>query len=326
MNAISGFDFVFESNEQKWATNDNLPPTAELWNSLVFTNPMKASIGVGVTTIEKPGWKISVFLPNPDSFLLRNPGFIFSLIVRTTLLILLCYLFVMWQLRPIQWLKKAAMAIARDFSHKVPSSSSSEFADLALAFNEMTEKISTYIKARDQLMANISHELRSPLTRIKLAVELSENNDQKKRLQEDIGEMEKMIEEILDSYRLDSEHGSLRLEPLDLSPLIRETLERYQGRTPGVAIPSLEQSLIVLAEPKQVKRVLVNILENALKYSPADRPAVEVRAYRTSKDVFIEVIDQGIGIPEDQLEKVFEPFYRVDSSRSRNTGGSRIGA
>lgn len=322
-------EIYYEAPGKRWKTALWMPPWETIRSHAVlsFIDDPSTFVGPGYMAREGESEKMAVFYPPnwmPNPF--KDPGFVILLVIRVALIVLLCYLFVVWQLRPIRWLEKGARAVGRgDLSYRVPVKHSSEFDDLGIAFNEMTERLSRLIKSREQLMANISHELRSPLTRIKLAVELSEDEERKKELQEDIYEMEKMIDEILESYRMTSEHGALKKEKYNISGALEELVKRYEDRKPGVRFVSESKAVEIEADRERIRRVLTNVIENALKYSPPDAKPVEVAVRYENRYVVIEVIDFGTGIPVDQLELVFEPFYRVDASRRRETGGVGLG-
>jgi len=162
------------------------------------------------------------------------------------------------------------------------------------------------------------------VTRLKVALELLSDVDMKARMAADVAEMEIMIGELLELERLRDGHG-VRTARQDLLPLLKDVAESFRNRPPGVHIVSRSRELQVDIDGEKVRAVLRNLLENAFKYSlPTSRP-VDISAAQNADTVVIRVSDDGVGIPEGDLERVFEPFFRVDRSRSKSTGGYGLG-
>jgi signal transduction histidine kinase len=206
----------------------------------------------------------------------------------------------------------------------VPISTRDEFAKLTEAFNQMVRRVAEMIRARDQLLTDVSHELRSPVTRMKVALELLPNGDQRTRMAGDIVEMERLIAELLEFERLRDGRG-IRTARRDLMPLLRDVAKTFQDRPPGVRIVSSSAGLHVDIDEEKIRTVLRNLLENAAKYSLPESSPVEISASETAETVVIRVTDDGVGIPDGDLQRVFEPFFRVDRSRSKSTGGYGLG-
>jgi signal transduction histidine kinase len=142
--------------------------------------------------------------------------------------------------------------------------------------------------------------------------------------------MEKMLAEILETQRLRGENGKLVLAPVDLTALTRKMIRKYKTRKPGVILTGNPAALVVQADETRVETVLQNVLENALKYSALPKktlrvPPVQVSLEETKNSTRVLVEDSGVGIPLTDQEKVFEPFYRVDKSRTKATGGYGLG-
>jgi signal transduction histidine kinase len=206
----------------------------------------------------------------------------------------------------------------------LPNETHDEFGRLTDAFNHMVGRVRAMIGARDQLLLDVSHELRSPLTRMKVALELLPDGAQRNGMAADIAEMERMIAELLELERL-RDGCRLRIVRHDLVPILREVAESFQDKPPGVRIVAPPGELLVDIDAQKIRTVVRNLLENAAKYSlPQSRP-VEISAMQDDQTILIRVADDGPGIPEDEAERVFEPFYRLDRSRSKNTGGYGLG-
>ncbi|MFC1681598.1 sensor histidine kinase [Pseudomonadota bacterium] len=253
-------------------------------------------------------------------------GEILLLIVLAVGIILtLSYLAVRWLFRPLTWLTTGMEKMGRgDLEATVRVRKHDELGELAAAFNDMSEKIRDQIRAKQQLLLDVSHELRSPLTRLKVAAEFIGDAKAKERISSDLDEMEVMIREILESERLASEQGGLNLEETDLNALIDELVSTYAGSVPGVVISASGPACAVV-DPERVRMLLRNLIDNALKYSGGQARPVEIKLDSSPGRVQITVQDFGDGIPEEDLALIFEPFYRVDKSRHRGSGGYGLG-
>jgi signal transduction histidine kinase len=206
----------------------------------------------------------------------------------------------------------------------VPKRTRDEFGVLTDAFNKMVRRVRDMVGARDQLLLDVSHELRSPLTRMKVALELLPQTEGTRRMAADVGEMEVMISELLELERL-RDGGGIRTERMDLMAILRDVVRGLEDRPPGVRVVSPASAILLEVDPDKVRVVLRNLLENALKYSLPDSRPVEVSAARDGATVVVRVTDDGPGIPKDDLPRLFEPFFRVDRSRSKKTGGYGLG-
>jgi signal transduction histidine kinase len=207
---------------------------------------------------------------------------------------------------------------------RLPRAPRDEFGRLTDAFNDMVARVRGMIVARDQLLIDVSHELRSPLTRMKVALELMPDDAHRARLAEDVRDMERMVTELLELERLRT-HRGLAVARRDLVPIVREAAERFGDTPPGIRVVVPGTPLPVDVDEEKVRTVLRNLLENAVKYSLPDSAPVEFSAARRGDAVVVTVTDDGVGIPEGDVDQLFEPFFRVDRSRSKRTGGYGLG-
>ena len=229
-------------------------------------------------------------------------------------------------LRPIKWLNEGVQEVSKgNLHHTVPLKKSDELRDLAEAFNAMTERIREMLKAKEQLLLDVSHEMRSPLARMKVALEFLPEGKSKNSIQSDLEEMEKMISDILDTARRYHVHGELKRQKINLIDLLHEILPVFEDQPPGVQTSDLPTSIEIDVDPEQIKTVLNNVVNNAIKYSQPESKAVQISCQRSESYVILRIQDDGIGIPEEELPFIFEPFYRVDKSRSKKTGGYGLG-
>lgn len=228
-------------------------------------------------------------------------------------------------LKPLRWLQEGVVALSEgNLDVVVPRRTKDEFGALTDAFNHMVGRVREMVRSRDQLLLDVSHELRSPLTRMKVALELGPEDTYKPRLAANVAEMEAMVIELLELERLRQGRG-LQIERNDLVRLVREVVEVCEGQPPGVRLGVTPEKVVLEMDPEKVRSVLGNLLENAAKYSlPGSGPVCVSIAEREGAAV-VKVEDDGPGIPEEDLPSLFEPFFRVDRSRSRKTGGYGLG-
>ncbi len=243
-----------------------------------------------------------------------------------TFVLVMAYFAIRWILRPIRWLTEGVKQVdGGNLEHRVPEERADEFRDLAEAFNAMVARISKAMQAREQLLLDVSHELRSPLTRLKIGLEMVSEGPEKESLREDIIEMEKMISDILEAARMQHQAGSLNIRDIDLATLIRAVVADFKDRLPGIEVTGSLVETRVPADQEKAGIVLKNIIDNALKYSEKSAQAVEISLTRQSGAAVVTIRDRGIGIPPEDQPYIFEPFYRADKSRTRNTGGFGLG-
>jgi signal transduction histidine kinase len=236
------------------------------------------------------------------------------------------YLVVRWLFRPLFWLNTGVQEIAKgNLAYQVPVRSTDELGRLTESFNFMATRVSDIVRAREQLLVDVSHELRSPLTRMKVGLEFVKDETVRAQLQQEARELETMVTELLEAERLSSDYGGLQATETDLVVLVRELVGTYQERQPTIRMVSTPETLSLRIDVERVRTALRNVIENALKYSPATGPPVEVRIHRDERAAIVSVRDHGPGIPPEEQARVFEPFYRVDKSRERTTGGYGLG-
>ncbi|WP_248750453.1 ATP-binding protein [Pseudomonas sp. MWU15-20650] len=193
-----------------------------------------------------------------------------------------------------------------------------EIRQAIIAFNTMQAQIQHFIGERTHMLAAISHDLRAPLTRMRLRSEFMEDLDHQRKLIRDVEEMQSMINAALAFFREDTDP-----EPstaFDLSELLQTIIDDYRDQHIDVDF-SGPSHVVYHGRPLGIKRVIVNLLENATKY--AQHPGITLSVGPHA--ICIEVSDEGPGIPETALERVFDPFFRLEASRNRNTGGVGLG-
>ena len=226
---------------------------------------------------------------------------------------------VRWVTRPLKTLAQAAEDLGRDINRpRLDESGPLEVSRAAHAFNTMQERITGFIRERTRLFAAMSHDLKTPITRLRLRVELLDDTGLRSKFAKDLQDMEALVMTTLDFMRgLDN---GATAQPIDVGALL-ESLQQDarevggEVRIEGVALTPFH------GNPQALKRCVGNLIDNAVKYGKAATLLVEDAAH----ELRIRVRDQGPGIPPAELEQVFEPFHRLEASRSRETGGTGLG-
>lgn len=270
-----------------------------------------------------------IFSPQNNKLFQPNWTYVFILIAALSLVLFLAFVSIRKILRPIKNLVVGVNEISKgNLDYKLPShhfhKKHDEFDAISGSFNQMTQRIREMIKSRDQLLLDVSHELRSPLTRMKVALEFLSDDKIRKNISDDISEMEAMVTEILESERLKSNHGGLKLGDCNLMELISD-VRHQSGNLELIQLHNFPKDLILKIDSDRIKIVFKNIIENAVKYSPDSKTAVDIYYLKESNYHVFQIQDHGVGIPAEELPFIFEPFYRVDKSRSKETGGFGLG-
>jgi signal transduction histidine kinase len=239
--------------------------------------------------------------------------------------LLSAYAVLMILLRPVRWLSEGVERLGSgQLDIALPVRTRDEFGALTNAFNRMVRRVREMVRARDQLLLDVSHELRSPLTRMKVALEFLPESESRQQLAADVGEMEAMVAELLELERLRDGRG---LNPAfqDLAPILREMAVRFNKKRPGARFIAPSQKIQLNIDEDKVRTVLRNLLENAYKFSLPDSRPVEISCAQNDDSVTVRVSDDGPGIATEDNASLFEPFFRVDRSRSKKTGGYGLG-
>lgn len=250
--------------------------------------------------------------------------------VSNTFYFLLMILLIYWALKkllsPVNKLSDGLHASSEgNFKQFLSTKRTDELGYLINSFNRMNKQVDHMIKAKDQLIMDVSHEMRSPLTRIKLASEFIQEDDTRKSILEDTQELEMMITEILETERLKSVYGGIKKSEINLNSLLGDIILQYSNQKPGILFLSENSVVNYYGDKERLKLLFKNLIENALKYSKDSQKPIEVETKENKNKIMISIRDYGIGIPENQVEYIFEPFYRVDKSRSKKSGGYGLG-
>jgi signal transduction histidine kinase len=245
--------------------------------------------------------------------------FIFELGLLTAMLGIVLYAMTRTITRPLGDLAKAADAVGRGTTiAPLQERGARELKRATRAFNAMQERLNRYLDSRTRVLAAMSHDLRTPITRLRLRVESIEDEALRTRCVEDLDEMTRMVRGALSIFRgLNDEEPTVAV---DIGALLQELQRRYGEVNASVAIEGAAASPIP-GKPLALKRCLGNLVDNALQYG--EHATISVS--ESDEQLTIRVLDNGPGIPEAELDRVFEPFYRLESSRNRATGGTGLG-
>ena len=229
-------------------------------------------------------------------------------------------------LRPVGELMEGVKRVGSgDFSSRVPVRSPDELGTLVSAFNAMSEQIEQVIESKRRLLFDVSHELRTPLTRMGIVISMLPPGKSKDRLERNANELATMITELLENERLAVLGAEIVEEQLDLVDLARKVIDSFMDEEDRFRFDTLTEELTIYGDLQRLTVALRNLMSNALKYSDPTANPVEVTVFPDDDGARVTVRDYGIGIPEESLDKVFEPFYRTDESRTRTTGGYGLG-
>ncbi|SDB92465.1 ATP-binding protein [Paraburkholderia lycopersici] len=233
-----------------------------------------------------------------------------------------CWFAVRIATRPLHELARVADALGPDLkAERLEEDGPSEVARAARAFNAMQQRISAHVAERIQILSAISHDLQTPITRMRLRVDQMDDEAQAGRLTQDLREMEQLVKEGVAYAR--TLHGTGETpRRVDLDALLDSLVCDYVDAGSPVTFER-RLNVAVVTRVQALRRIVGNLVDNALKYGGS--AAIDVSASAHGNAVTISVLDRGPGIPDEALEKVFEPFYRLETSRNRGTGGTGLG-
>jgi signal transduction histidine kinase len=242
-----------------------------------------------------------------------------TLLVLLVTVLVLSYVAVRGVIRPLQLLATAADELGRDINRPpLPEEGPLEVGRAARAFNTMQTRLARFIDERTRLLTAMSHDLKTPLTRMRLRAELLEDANLRQKFEADLVEMEAMVTQTLEFMR-----GLSHREPMqqvDIMALLESLQADNEAMSRTVTIDGCVAGPL-RGDPGLLKRCLGNLIDNAVVYGQQ----AQIRIDETPDRLTIRVRDFGPGIPDGEIEKVFESFYRLEGSRSRETGGTGLG-
>jgi signal transduction histidine kinase len=281
--------------------------------------------GWGLTRSTADGHRISFGLASPVPG--TRPRAVGWLTLGALLLLTLgAYIYVRRMLKPLDDIRTGALRFGGgDFTQPIRQRRADELGDLATQINTMASGLRGMLDAKRALLLAISHELRSPLTRARVNAELVAEGPERDALLRDLGEMRDLIADLLESERLAAGHAALQAEPTDLLALVRDVVDtQFVGDALTLQLSRDVGS--VRADATRLRLLLRNLIANALRHGAgaAQGPVVLLRR-EADGQVALGVRDFGPGVPAEQLPRLAQAFYRVDSARQRSTGGVGLG-
>ena len=231
-------------------------------------------------------------------------------------LIIIALVFLKNQTRPLVKLAKAAERFGKgDYVNDFRPSGAQEIRKAAYEFDRMAKRINRHLNQRSEMLSGISHDLRTPLTRLKLQLEMLNQKEVSKSMSKDIDEMESMLNDYLEFAKTQAQESTKEINLKKLFDELENDLNKNNLKI------SLAETIILKGRPLALKRSFENIIQNGLMYGTN----VNVKVSKVNKRIIIIIEDDGPGIPEDQYKNVFKPFFRLDKSRSLNQSGVGLG-
>lgn len=242
------------------------------------------------------------------------------LLAQLTVLAACAWVAVRLVTRPLARLAAAAEALGSDLkARELDETGPTEVVHAARAFNEMQRRIARYTAERVEILASISHDLQTPITRMRLRTDLMDDESDRARFRQDLEAMQALVREGITYAR--TLHGSAEPPtPVDIDSLLEAMAGDYEDAGQPLRVEGRAGAAVV-TRPLALRRILSNLVDNALKFGGD----ASVRLSRDRDQMTIAVIDHGPGIPPDQLEAVLQPFHRLETSRNRSTGGTGLG-
>lgn len=276
---------------------------------------------------EKPGYTVrniapllqtSQQPPHPEPRPIPLWTFVIDMALRLLALLIAAWFAARWLAQPIRKLAVAAQELGRDLQRPpLPETGPKECREASHVFNQMQEQLCQQLQDRDRLVAAVSHDLRTPLTRLRLRAEMLNDAQASEEIQHDIAEMESMIRDTLDYLR--GQAQGPQMVRVHLQALLQSVVDDH-GLS-GHVIPLTGHAPLIEAQPGPLRRCIDNLVGNALRYGGS----AEIHISHTDSTVQITIRDHGPGLPETALQAVMQPFVRMEGSRHRNHGGVGLG-
>jgi two-component system sensor histidine kinase CpxA len=246
--------------------------------------------------------------------------------------VLLCYWLAYYLTRPVRKLQRAVERFGHgDLSARSGSVRRDELGELARTFDRMADRLETLLAAERRLLLDISHELRSPLARLGVAIELARSGDDLQpalnRIQKESDRLNSLVGQLLQVTRAEGDPASLRRDPVRLDELVEQLVDdaSLEAASHGCEVQYQRREPVTVAgDPELLRRAVENVIRNAIRYAPRET-AVEVKLAHANGRAVVDIRDHGPGVPEEALPRLFDAFYRVESDRNRSSGGIGLG-
>lgn len=254
------------------------------------------------------------------------------LVAALLIISLVSYLLAHFLSRRIRHLRHAVQRLSDgDLSSRVSLSGRDEVSELAADFNQMADRINDMLDSQRRLVSDVSHELRSPLARLRIALELAQRSDDTStalpRIEKEANELENLVTELLSLARIESGQFQLEKQDTDINKLLQKIVHdaNFEGEAKHCEVRLGSSEAITLSvDPVLIRAAIENVVRNAIHYSP-EHSIVQVSTRLSPEEFTITIEDSGIGVPEQSLELLFKPFTRVAEARDRSSGGFGLG-
>jgi signal transduction histidine kinase len=264
--------------------------------------------------------KITFHSVLPESQSVLQDSVIFYILLEGIIALLLAWYLIQKTVAPIENLANAADQIGMDINNPpLNESGAKEISMAAKAFNTMQERLANLLNSQSEMLAAISHDLRSAVTRLQLRSELLENEHERIGMLKVVTDMRQMIQSVLDFLRGQNPNEAMR--SVNINALVESLCSDLADEGLPVSYHYDGSPINLTCRPTEIRRCLQNIIDNAIKYADAAQVSISMN----NDYAFIAIIDNGTGIPQEQLESVLRPFYRLEQSRNDDTGGIGLG-
>lgn len=331
-------DIRIKGPDIDWASDENFP----LLEALEFGPSPKFSDDSGAWVDELQGLEFAVeghhrFLKiKQDNYNIVvstpriadeqvGPDIILLIVILGLGYLMIGYMAVRWLFKPIGSIRAGAAQIGHgNFDHRIRNIRSDELGDLATDINRLAGDVEHMLDAKRALLLGISHELRTPMSRMRLALEFLDSDEDRETLKAEVVEMEKIVVTLLEAERLATQHEPLSCSTVHLGSLIDDLVSDFFDReSERLQIDNSAYDVTAYLDDARITLMLKNLVSNALRYSGGG--AVRLAVSIEGEDIVFAVQDEGPGMSADQARHIGEPFYRGDPSRTRDTGGTGLG-
>jgi signal transduction histidine kinase len=270
-------------------------------------------------------YRLVINAPSPPGPWSPLPGYLWIAVAA----VVFCYILAVQLASPLRTLEQKVERFGRgDLAVRAPVTRRDEFGKLAEAFNVMANRIETLLTAERRLLQDVSHELRSPLARLKFAVELARTSPDRDtamdRINKEVERLSSLVSELLQVTRAENDPDSWKTDEISLAELLKDLVEdssvEAEAQNKRVRLVADAQPMVVRGDRELLRRAAENVIRNAIRYTP-EGGEVDVQLRGSGNRGVIAVRDYGPGVPQSSLHNLFKPFYRVETDRSRTAGG-----
>jgi signal transduction histidine kinase len=242
----------------------------------------------------------------------EGPDLVILILAMGLFYLMLGYAAVSWLFKPIKAIRTGAAEIGRgNFNHRIATIRSDQLGDLAGDINRLAGDVESMLDAKRALLLGISHELRTPLSRMNLALELLDSEDDRETMKAEVNEMEKIIVSLLEAERLSTRHEPLSRSSVRIDVLVDDLIEDFFDRDRNrLQIQNIAGHLVVAVDEARIVLLLKNLVSNALRYSSPESGPVVLEIAHEDRTLVLRVSDHGPGLSREQALRLGEPFYR----------------